>query len=262
MQLTRISLPDGSATIGLPPGWRMTFGQNGAVDLEGSRGEQVSLGAAAPISTNPMARMAGMLVAPYSSPVQALQVLTPQISPKLARLGRPPVRLVRIVESAPAQYPGGQSAYVLYEADVGGRRYTALALIVTPPTGMQQWMYYTSVVSAPSEVFHGELPLLLQVWQSWSVSGETHMRRLQAAMRSMQQTAELARAAAAERTRAGLSTAEGWDQYIRGVQTVEHKGSGFRGEVENTKVDGLLRALNGSGTGNWRAVPPSELIPK
>ncbi len=258
--LQPFTLPDGSGTIGLPAGWRITAGQKGSCDVAGPAGEFLSLGAAAPVWTTPAARMAGLLVAPYSDPVTALRNLSPQIAGIAARMGQPPSTLVRIIETTPTAAPSGQAALMLYETSYAGRPYLNLAWIMTSVTGAQNWLFYFSGVSAPSGQFARELPLLRAIWQSFSVSAGELQRRLDDAMQKMEQTWSMIRGAQANASRANQSAAEGWDQVVRGVLTIENPRSGFRAEVPNDKAQRWVDQLNGSGTGHWRIVPPSELI--
>lgn len=261
VRLQQTTLPDGSAAVGVPPGWRITFGQQGALDMEGPRGEQISLGAAAPVYTHPMPFGQDMFVAQCCDPVQAMLALQPQISVLQRRMGKPAPRILRVIESQPSPFPNGQAAYVLGELDEGGRSYMGYGFVATSKTGYDQFMYYVSSVVAPDEVFRSELPLMIEVWKSWSVSDAVLRGRLEHAIQTMNETWKIFRETMAESTRASLSEAKGWDQVIRGVETVEHAPSGKRWEVDNSKVNDLVDALNSSGTGHWRVVPPSELIP-
>ncbi|HEV8600740.1 MAG TPA: hypothetical protein VGQ69_15370 [Gemmatimonadales bacterium] len=257
--MQQVMLADGSATIQLPVGWRLTAGQKGSCDVAGPAGETLSLGAAAPVWTTPMARMSGLFVAPYSDPVTALRVLSPQIEAGLARIGQPAPRLVRIIESQPTAAPVGQAALILYESALSGRRLLSLALVLTSVTGPQQWLFYYSGASAPAEQFARELPLLRAIWNSFSVTPGELQRRMDDAIKNMNETWSMLRSAQANATRASLSAAEGWDQVIRGVQTIENR-SGFRAEVPNDRAQKWVERLNETGTGHWRVVPASELV--
>ncbi len=255
-----VMLPDGSATIELPAGWRITAGHRGTCDVAGPQGELMSLGAATQVWTNPMARLNGLFVAPYSAPVTAVQVLSPQISAALARLGQPPVQLVRILESQATPAPAGQAAMILYETNNSGRSFLNLGLVLTTVTGPEQWLFYVSAVSAPAQSFAAELPLLRAIWKSFSVTPAEQQRRMDDAIQNMNQTWAMLRSAQSNATRASLSGAEGWDQVIRGVLTIENPRSGVRAEIPNDKAQRWVDRLNESGTGHWRVVPASELI--
>jgi len=44
VQLTPFTAPDQSATVGVPPGWKVTKGLNGVIQMSGPQGESISLG--------------------------------------------------------------------------------------------------------------------------------------------------------------------------------------------------------------------------
>jgi hypothetical protein len=256
-------LADGS-TISLPDGWRVASTGKGSVDLEGSRGETASFGAAAPVYSR-VQRMPGMpanyvLQSPCCDPVRALTTLLPQISAIVQRSGRPPMRLVRVVEAQPTQWPNGQAAYILTQLNVGGRLNYSYNLVGAMPGYSDPWTYYTSGVAAPDGVFQNEFGTMLRIWKSYTVNPAVFQERLDNAVKNMNESWRLLREGMAEATRASLSNAEGWDQYIRGVQTIEHTGSGRQWEADNQSAQGLVDSLNGTGTRTWRIVPPSELI--
>jgi hypothetical protein len=259
--LQPIRLGDGS-TISLPQGWRVTFAGQGSVDLSGSHGEMMSLGGAAPVySAMPRIRMPAnyVLVAPCCDPVRAWATLFPQIASIALRSGVPPMQLVRVVEAQPVQFPSGQAAYMLSEITIAGRPGFAFYLVIAMPGYSNQWTYYTSGMSAPADVFKEEFGTMLQVWHSYSVNPQVFQDRLDHAAKTMQETWNILRAGQASATRASLSAAEGWDQYIRGVQTIEGS-DGRRHQVDNSSAQHLVDALNSTGNGNWRSVPPSELV--
>jgi hypothetical protein len=130
-----VSLSDQSGTIELPDGWRLIAGQKGSCDVAGPAGQMLSLGAAAPVWTNPMARVSGLFVAPYSEPVAALKALSPQIAAALTRAGQPAPSLLRVIESQPIKSPLGRAALILFESELGGGRYLNLAMVITSVTG-------------------------------------------------------------------------------------------------------------------------------
>jgi hypothetical protein len=260
--LQPITLGDGSR-ISFPQGWRVTSTGKGSVDLSGSRGEMMSLGAAAPVySVRP--RLPGMpanylLAAPCCDPVRAMATLFPQLASIASRYGVPPMQLVRVVEAQPVQFPNGQAAYMLSEITIAGRPGFAFNFVAAMPGYSDPWTYYTSGMSAPADVFKEEFGTMLQIWKSYSVNPQVFQDRLDHAAKTMQETWNILRAGQANATRASLSAAEGWDQYIRGVQTIEGS-DGRRHQVDNSSAQHLVDALNGTGNGNWRIVPPSELV--
>jgi hypothetical protein len=266
LPLHRVTLGDGS-TISIPEGWRVTNSGKGTVELEGPNNEDIALGVWAPVYTR-VQLLPGMpanyvLQAPCCDPVRAYTTLFPQIALGLTqKMGLPLQRLQRIVEAQHTPWANGQAAYLLSEFTSGGRPFLTYGLVAAMGSYSDPWTYYTSCVTAPSDVFRSELPMMLKVWLSYSINPAVFRERMDTAIRNMNESYKMMREAAAESTRASLSAAEGWDQVIRGVETVEHTGSGRRWEANNSAAQDLVNHLNTTGTGNWRIVPPSELIPK
>ncbi len=263
--LYRTTLGDGSS-ISLPQGWRVTHQARGSVDLAGPQGEEMSLGAAAPVYRQvqrlPYMPQGYVLQAPCCDPVRAYAALFPQIAAATTqRLGKPPQFLDRIVEYQPTAWPGGQAGYILSASRVGGRPYLNYLLLAALPGYSDPWTVYISGLSAPAEIFREELPTMLKVWGSYSVNPAIFAERLQHAAQTMKATAEMMRATMAETSRAFHSCHEGWDQVIRGVQTIEDTRTGGRMTVENTASQRLADQLSADTGHPWVIVPPSRLIP-
>jgi hypothetical protein len=263
--LQPITLADGSS-ISIPAGWRVTNAGKGSVELAGPNGEDIALGLYAPVYSRPQ-RMPYMpanylLVAPCCDPVRAYATLFPQFAAALTQRLGVLHRLERIIEAQPVQGPSGQSAYILSEISIGGRPFLSYSLVIAMSGYSDPWTYYTSTVGAPASVFSQEFATMIQVWKSYSINPAVFRERIDNAIKSMNESYKIFREGMAESTRASLSEAEGWDQVIRGVETVEHADTGKRWEVNNSAAQGLVNQLNGTGYGNWRIVPPSELIPR
>ncbi|HJY87905.1 MAG TPA: hypothetical protein VKE24_13810 [Candidatus Acidoferrales bacterium] len=75
---------------------------------------------------------------------------------------------------------------------------------------------------------------MLKVWGSYSVNPVIFAERLQHAAETMKTTAEMMRATMADTSRSFRSCHEGWDQVIRGLQTIEDTRTHERIKVENT----------------------------
>src|SRR6266849_7028142 len=234
--LEPIQLADGSS-ISIPQGWRVSAQGKGSVDVDGPNGEGISLGAAAPVYTRvqrlPYMPAGYVLQAPCCDPLRAYQALVPQISAGMQKLGRPSQQLVQFVEAQPTVWPRGQAVYVLSELRIGGRPYFNYALVATMPSYSDPWTFYISGVSAPEEVFRDEFPMMLKVWGSYTINPVVFTERLQHAAQTMKETAQMMRDTMAESSRAMHSAHEGWDQVIRGVQTIENTHTGRRWTVDN-----------------------------
>jgi hypothetical protein len=267
MPLYPTRLGDGS-TISIPAGWRVTAQNKGSVDVEGPNFESVSLGAAAPVYTQQQ-RILGMpannlIYGPCCDPVRALQAVTPQFSALMQRMGLPSLQVIRILDAQPTQapMPGGQAAFILTDIAVGGRPSHSLSWTAAMPTGPGQWVYYTSAVTAPTDVFVREFQTLLAVWKSYSINPGVFAERMDNAIRSMNQGAQAILSAGREASRVREAVAERWDQVIRGVETIQNSTTGRRYQVSNEDARGLVDGLNQTGNGNWKVVPLDELVPR
>jgi hypothetical protein len=180
----------------------------------------------------------------------------------MQKLGRPPQQLVQFVEAQPTMWPRGQAVFVLSELRIGGRPYLNYALVAAMPSYSDPWTFYLSGVSAPEEVFRDEFPMMLKVWGSYTINPAVFAERLQHAAQTMKETAQMMRDTMAETSRAMHSAHEGWDQVIRGVQTVENTNTGRRWTVDNEWSQQLVDHLSADTGHPWRIVPPSELVLK
>lgn len=70
----------------------------------------------------------------------------------------------------------------------GDGRYRSFALVNTAMLGNGYWQYYMTLLTAPAEIFPQALPLMTEVWQSWSISQGEMNRRTAQAMLTMQET--------------------------------------------------------------------------
>ncbi len=260
----RQTTADGSDALLLPADWRVTGGGRGTIEAEGPNGESVSLGLALPVSTvglgilgpdihvSPELRaqaeqaMRNVAVSPYLAPIAA-QSFAGELVNRFAGGGTPLVEFGRVIDTAPAPSPGGQGLFILRECRLRGRQSVILAYVLTIPTGFQQWMLYDSSVAAPADSFFATLPTLARIWGSWKTDDRVFQDRLQAAMRSMKETNQIARDVNDYRTKVQDHASAVWDHYIRGTDTVENTETGTRHIVDSAVVDDLLRKANEQG---------------
>lgn len=268
-----VPLPDGSGTMRLPAGWRITSAYQGMVDARGPEGMGVSLGMAYQVFTpegaqSPLGPSPYLLVAPYCDPVTALRVLGPQVARVSQAMGppMPPMRWVRVIEQAPAPdvLPGGRAVFVHYEVDVGEgggwRRYRCLSLLSTAPVSYARWMFSFSSVAAPVEVFGRNLPLLLEIWACWKVSGRVLRERLQKATQSLREAYRIYRQAHRRAQRVMENAMYDWAEVMRGTRAVEDTPTGERRPVDLGWVDEIVEQMNErEGWQRYRAIPLREL---
>jgi hypothetical protein len=249
-QWQRVQYPDGSGSIALPPGWRLTSAQQASAEAQGSYGEGIAFGITRAIGPAQFGGP-GLLAGPYLLPPDAFA----WFSEFFARQGGYSAQ-TRIVEVAPT-WPltqNGRTAYLLADQMNRNRHYRAFALVNTANLGNGYWQYYMTVVTAPTEVFTQALPVMMEVWQSASVSQGEMNRRTSLALLTMQET-----------NRIMQSTAEGrrttqWHQYLtgmtlRGRWVIEDTQTGRREERTSQEINALFERF----PGRYRVVPSAEL---
>jgi hypothetical protein len=250
---------DGKASIGVPPGWRITGWGNGAVDVAGPEGQAVDVGIYLPIMVQPtfVGPVAGAIYLPYfADPVAAVRPVSEALSRQSVARGGPATTDVQILEryNTPPPMGAGQAAYVLARSRVGGRPYLHFALVNTAPIDAGSWAYYYSTVAAPDGVFQRDFALMLSVWRSWSLNQQMLRDRLQDAAEKMRQTGEILRSAARGQSEAYDRANRGFSYYLRGLEVVEQTASGRRGTFDGELAGAVVKA----DPTRYRLVPPSQ----
>jgi hypothetical protein len=256
-QLTQTTLPDGSGAVGLPPGWRIANAYKGTVDLLGPNGEAAFLGAYNAVFVNPLPGIPpNQPTGPYRSPAAALALhydVTTQRS-----LSRGTMRF-RVLEQTPVQAQGGEAAYIAYEVTSQTHSYQGLAMVWTRPVDASQWMYFYSLVSAPTQNFAQELPSMWAMWKSWTVNPAVYRERMDQALQSMRETYKIIQGVNANQQRTYDNVNTAWSQAIRGVTTIEDIAGQRRWDIDTNFAQDVVNRLNEQGQ-QFRVVPLPELV--
>jgi hypothetical protein len=266
VQMHRVMLPDGSGSMMLPADWRIVFAQKGMVDAGGSDGSRVSLGAWGPVLPPQMgpsySQMAGttggVLIAPYSDPVTALQQIFPQYGQQV------PQQILRVIDSSPTPWPhGGQAAFIHFDWQLGqggqAQMFSSLALVGIMP-GYGQWTFYMSIVSAPSRLFAQNLPALLDIWKNWKVSDRVHQERIMKAAGNMREINNIINQTYERRQQSQDRIVADWTEVFRDQTFLGDTELGERYEVPLTQVKDWTSALNeAAGYERYRHIPLREL---
>jgi hypothetical protein len=191
----RTQFPDGSGRIALPPGWRLNRARQAAVELQGPRGEAVAVGITMPIGP-PQFSTPGSLAAPYMPPTEAYAWVSEVVAHRTG--GAAQARIVEMVPPTPLSQ-NARAAYLLADQITQGRRYRSFALVNTAMLGNGYWQGYMTLLTAPAEIFPQALPLMTEVWQSWSTSQGEMNRRTAKAMLTMQETNRITQSTAESR---------------------------------------------------------------
>lgn len=258
-QLVQTRLTDGSGSIGLAPGWRITGAYKGTVDAQGPNESIVSLGGYQHVF--PRGNYPKKINGPYLQPWPAWQAYVDAINDHAIRNGRASIRLI---EQVPTQAkPGQESAYIAYEVvTADGKRRRGLASVITSPfhDDLGSWFFYASFVGGLAERFPEDFPTMWEMWKSWSVNQAVFKERMDSVLKSMREINGLIQAANADRQHAFDNHDFGWDETFRGVTMIENTQTKGRIEVDTNYAQQLVEEANSRGY-PWRIVPVNELLP-
>jgi hypothetical protein len=239
VQLTRVSFPDGSGSIGLAPGWELKYASQGAADIGGPQPYSgMSIG------TN--------LTVAYTSdnPAQAIQMMAQQAAQQQGKS----IRLT-MIDSKPTPWQSGKASFLRYRAVMDGQSIDYFGLFAITPFDGNQVFFYSSYIQGNTANFAKVLPVGLKIWGSWSVNPAVFAQRLNKAAQSMRETGDLVSSANANRQHAYDGINAGWSEYFRDVATLETNG-GDRSQVNASFASRVVQ----NDPNNFRIVPPNELL--
>jgi hypothetical protein len=250
-RLSLQSIPDGSGQVGVPEGWQITGGQNGAVDVVGPNQEWIALGAVYPFNEpSPYVPQGFGFTPPYAPPAVALSRVLPEAYAQV--LGGRHLGPVRIHEEMLAAFAGGESSWILFDATWYGVPYRFLAYVITMRSHAGIWTLSVSWVGAPVDAFAPALPTMLASWQSWRVSGRVLMERLEDAARSMRETSRILTESSRHRSEVFANASHDFSLYLRGEEPIRDTRDDEQHWVGTGWARGSVDALNrAAGYERW-----------
>jgi hypothetical protein len=275
--LQQTPFPDGSGSIGLPPGWRIIGATKGMVDVMAPDRSMLALGIHGPAMTPQAVAQAqqitglqtisaGSPVIPFTDPSSAFPMYWEQMPGLVSQATRrqmPAQRITRIIESSPRPWPGGQAAmidveWVLEEANP--IHFRSIALFGMQPGYAGNWTFYCSSVSAPVDLFARNVPTLLAIWQSWRVAARVHEERIQQALNDMREVNQIINQVG-EQTRASFDAIHAdWTENILGTTNVADAEVGELYEVPLYDVEQIVENLNeAAGYPRYEHIPLRDL---
>jgi len=218
-----------------------------------------------------------VLLAPFSTPLEAFRILAPQMSAMSQRRGGPGFEFDNLTDRLPAHSynPNGRSEFIEYgitEKSVrqAEKHYHVLAEIgMLPLTAGQSWTYTATAMRAPDATFEHDLPVMMEMITSKRENGAVIMAKARENVRASQarnaavvgQVQERSRAFDAQRAanaRASNARArqqDDFDEGIRGTRTVEDTRTGQRGSVDLGDADRITDKLNEGDPDRYRQIP-------
>lgn len=294
--LQTYNFPDGTGSIGLAPGWstNATTCQSGFT-IVGPRDQKLSVGMVVSVNTpnstavrmqmqmEAQARQMGMappprvpmLVAPFCSPQQAMQALVPQLSAISQANGGPSVEVgnLAVVKSLKADLPNGQAELLRYDVRETGQGrqivYSALSNVQTTPLSNESWMFYAMEARAPQSTFDADLPVMLQMLNSWKTDAAAMQRVTDRNIDNSNRVFAAGQAAHRDRMAAFDSYNKSWwdrqksqdrshadfIETIRGTRTIEDTRTGERRDADLGHSKDIVDNLNERDPDRFREVP-------
>jgi hypothetical protein len=236
---------DRSATVVLPPDWKLTAVADGAASVAGPNGQQVILGFQTFVTPG------SPTYAPYMGPEQALNWFS--------RIQG--VQLVRLLGRAPAgeMNPSGEAEFfTVVTRQQDGSAYKALALVMTNQMQMDTWRFHISYIVAPVEQFDAAAPTMKAIWNSWKLEGTYVQDSQDRVAQTRADTRDMAMRGAERSGHALDNHYIDFDNTINGVTTMQDTGTGRRYDTQIGTEQQYLRNCQRRGI-SCRQVPTNEL---
>jgi hypothetical protein len=270
-KLTTYVFPDGSGSMGLPPGWTVVQVQLGDVIARGPNGEKLRFGLVIPV-IDPTSPQAGVLMADGAAPGNFIAVpysadaatLFTQGSEQIAQKLRlpPPTITIKSMRNLPLQNSllgGGKNfaVYGLVDAHDGrGTQAMVTQMIVTPLQALGAYQVTVFEITAPPQVMANDSATITEIYTNYNrdtqfVMAAVNAQTEQGEMRE-QQILDAARRQSdqSERSTAGFANILLDQTVMRNTQTGEHF------TVSNQRADWLTR----HNPYLFEEVPESEYI--
>lgn len=281
--LQRENFPDGSGSVELPAGWRITGAYGGTVQAAGPRNEVVTLGMHIPVinTANPMqARrvametrggtmpLPGMYTAyPYGSdPVQAFVAITNQVRQKSRK---PPFSLEKIIQKQD-QGSGFVMRAVVDGHDGIGPKEGILAVSFSQLGPMGNYVMYVNQVAAPVADAASEMPTLIAISRSYAANdaqigretaGEiAHIKQIGAQARAQADAAHQQEDATAQQFENHMTdidrNSRGFADYMREQTVVSSTDGTAHGRFDNATAAAIVQ----SDPSHFEYLPTSEYV--
>ena len=265
-KLTPYVFPDGSGSMGLPPGWSVTRAQMGDVTAKGPNGEALRFGLTIPVldPTNPQSRALGggragaapgnfLAIAYNSDPGTMYTQATAQIAQK--QRAQAPAVTIQNVQSLSIQ--GGKNFMVYGELGSGQSAQALVAqVIVSPPQVAGAYQMTVFQIVAPPQVMVSDAATIAEIYPNYSrntkyVNAVANAQIQQGLAQEKQFVGTVASAMdSSDRLTAGVSNALRGQTVIRDTETGAHA----------TTSDGLADLLTQSNPNRFETVPESQYV--
>lgn len=251
-RLTSYVFPDGSGSMGLPPGWTVMSAQLGDVIARGPNGEKLRFGLVVSV-VDPTSPQAGVLMpgggapgnfiaVPYSA--DAAELFTEgseQIAQKL-RLPAPTIT-IQSMRNLPVKFGGKNFAvYGLVDAHDGrGAQAMVTQMIVTPPQALGAYQVTVFEITAPPQVMANDTATITAIYTNYNRDTQFVM----AAVNSQTEQSEMRERqildAARQQSDQSEKSTTAFSNYLLDQTVIRNTETGEHFTVPNQRADWLTR---------------------
>jgi hypothetical protein len=265
-RLTPYIFPDGSGSIGLPPGWTVINAQLGDVTARGPNGEMLRFGLVIPVidPTSPQASVlmtrggapGSFIAVPYSADAATLFTQgSEQIAHKQGR--QAPAITIKSTQNLPLQFGKNFAVYGLVDAHDGrGAQAMVAQMIVTPPQALGAYQVTVFEITAPPQVMANDTATITEIYKNHNRNTQFVMAAVNAQIQQSQMQRQEILDDMAQRVDSSDNLAAGFSNILRDQTVIRNTQTGEHFTVSNQRADWLTR----HNPYLFEEVPESEYI--
>ena len=250
-KLTPYIFPDGSGSMGLPPGWTVISAQLGDVIAHGPNGEKLRFGLVIPVidptSTQASVLMVGgaapgnFIAVPYNADAATLFTEgSEQIAQKL-RLPRPTIT-IQSTRNLPLQGGKNFAVYGLVDAHDGrGPQAMVTQMIVTPPQALGTYQVTVFEVTAPPQVMANDTTTITEIYTNYNRNTQFVMAAVNAQIQQSQMWEQQILDAARQQSDQTEKSTATFSNILRDQTVIRNTETGEHFTVSNQRADWLTR---------------------
>jgi hypothetical protein len=250
-KLTPYIFPDGSGSIGLPPGWTVVRAQLGDVIAQGPNGEKLRFGLVVPV-IDPTSPQAGVLMAGGGAPASFIAVpysadaatLFTQGSAQIAQKMRRQAPAITIKSTRNLPLESGKNFMVYGQVDAhDGRGAQAMVaqMIVTLPQALGAYQVTVFEITAPPQVMVNDAATIAEIYPNYNRNTQFVMAVANAQMQQSQIEQQQFLDDIAQRMDSSDKLTAGMSNLLRGQTVIRNTQTGEHVTVSDQRADWLTR---------------------
>jgi hypothetical protein len=255
--LRQATAGDGSASIGLAPGWQLTDVAGGHLAATGPNGEVISIAGMFQGIRDPRSGQGGMgygrgpaLVAPMGGDLFSTYVSL--VNQTRQSQGKPPANF-RMISSKPV---GPQAVEAIYEADLHdgkGLRKGSVRLDAIYTRGLPTWALSVTTSNAPESVFESVNPTIMAMVHSYSQDRNVIGREQQTVLNGIKAAGERSKQQAADADARRVGSAQAYDQHMDNIDRQSKAFQNYQFDSSQLQVTDGSQAYRGTVTNGTAA---------